>query len=295
MANSDHKNDSFQSPSLHSMHSRRTAYLQTLSLVLNAALMLYAHLGVSGVIYSNRPLEAVVGNDNSTTTTNSTGSCTDQDRDIWNSLGGAENRSVVSSFCSQRTGCLLDTACNKDCFVENFGYSTSCAECFAVLPMCGFQNGCAFACSQDAQSSECQSCNRPCQAVFQNCTGLETNTVTGAVTRHRRSHRMLVQQDTCQIILNEPTEEMEATIYYEVYQIKFLNALQDAWNGDAKLLAFLVVIFSGIWPYLKNFLLMLAWITPSTATRAAILKWLKRLGKYTLVDMYVSMLFVAKI
>jgi hypothetical protein len=55
------------------------------------------------------------------------------------------------------------------------------------------------------------------------------------------------------------------------------------------LLAVVVVAFSIVWPYTKNIILLLAWYWPMTErTRTQILLWLRRLGKYALVDVYVS-------
>jgi hypothetical protein len=55
------------------------------------------------------------------------------------------------------------------------------------------------------------------------------------------------------------------------------------------LLAVVVVAFSIVWPYTKNIILLLAWYWPLTErTRTQILLWLRRLGKYALVDVYVS-------
>ena len=39
--------------------------------------------------------------------------------------------------------------------------------------------------------------------------------------------------------------------WYTVYDLTFVRSIDDAWNGDAKLLAVIIVVFSGIWPYLK--------------------------------------------
>ena len=36
-----------------------------------------------------------------------------------------------------------------------------------------------------------------------------------------------------------------------MYNVTFVKSIDDAWKGDAKLLAVIVVLFSGIWPYLK--------------------------------------------
>ena len=39
--------------------------------------------------------------------------------------------------------------------------------------------------------------------------------------------------------------------WYVVYNVTFVKSIDDAWNGDAELLAVIVVLFSGFWPYLK--------------------------------------------
>lgn len=72
-----------------------------------------------------------------------------------------------------------------------------------------------------------------------------------------------------------------------MYDLTFVDSVRRAWNGDVKLLAFIVVIFSGIWPYAKNIILIIAWYLPMTARqRTWVLLWLKRLSKYTLVDVF---------
>lgn len=75
--------------------------------------------------------------------------------------------------------------------------------------------------------------------------------------------------------------------WYTVYNLTFIKSIQDAWTGDAKLLAVIIVLFSGIWPYLKNIILIVIWYTPSSVeTQSATLLWLSRLSKYTLVDVF---------
>ena len=100
-----------------------------------------------------------------------------------------------------------------------------------------------------------------------------------------------------------------------VYNVTFVKSIDDAWNGDARLLAVIIVVFSGIWPCgfdagsprrsrsrfscppshpflrlstdLKNVILVIIWYLPATRnTQSATLLWLSRLSKYTLVDVF---------
>ncbi len=75
--------------------------------------------------------------------------------------------------------------------------------------------------------------------------------------------------------------------WYGVYGIRFIQSIKDAWNGDAKLLAVIIVLFSGLWPYVKSIIVLVVWYLPMTvgAQRSALL-WLARLSKYTLVDVF---------
>ena len=86
---------------------------------------------------------------------------------------------------------------------------------------------------------------------------------------------------------NVNAEEVDE--FFVVYELMFFQAIKTAWTSDARLLAVIVVLFSGIWPYAKNIILLLAWYLPLTVQqRDRVLTWLRRLGKYTLVDIYVS-------
>ena len=75
--------------------------------------------------------------------------------------------------------------------------------------------------------------------------------------------------------------------WYTVYELTFIHSIKDAWVGDAKLLAVIIVLFSGIWPYLKKVIIVIIWYVPTTVERqSATLLWLSRLSKYTLVDVF---------
>jgi hypothetical protein len=79
----------------------------------------------------------------------------------------------------------------------------------------------------------------------------------------------------------------EINAWYTVYDLTFFGSVKDAWNGDARLLAVIVVLFSGIWPYAKNVILLLVWYIPmSIELQTSTILWLSRLSKYTMVDFF---------
>ena len=403
--------DSVEKDSLNSIYGSRIGYIQSLSLLLNAGLMVYAHVGLSAVIVANQ--ERIQDSQQSS---GGNSVCKERDFDKWLS-GGAQNKSDDTQFCSidfvnpetGRTGCLLNTKCQQECFNNAIGYSDTCATCFAAVPRCNFDTGCSLECSVDRTSATCLACNAPCDDAFYNCTGFErlqkcnradqnkwllgggaqsksndtnfcsqeyANPVTGRVggcSLNQECHEQCFADaigysepcatcfaevpicislidcdslcagdptatecleclapcdeafynctglqivDSSGSILNSNTGSVSSAIarsstgsdsndavcqrqrqgvdledvkeYFVVYEIMFFRAVHTAWNSDARLLAVIVVVFSGAWPYIKNLILMLAWYLPLTNKRRSwVLKWLRRLGKYTLVDIYV--------
>lgn len=152
---------------INSHYGHRIGFLQTLSLTLNAGLMIYAHLGLSAVIYSSQDpaitadanaaaAGGVVGGsnidavDDKSETTGETEAveanekCNLDDESIWVADGGEANRPSNSNYCSREYngGCFLNAACIEGCFAEHFGYSMECASCFGVVPTCSIAAGC---------------------------------------------------------------------------------------------------------------------------------------------------------
>ena len=291
------KEDEPSTRSLNSIYGSKLGLLQSLSLLFNTAVMIYAHFGLSAIIISNQErIQDSVSNAEPILPQNSTadiiGSCVERDMDIWDA-GGDRNKSTDTEFCTRGyrnpdTGrqCLLSTDCTKRCFEEVIGYTEPCASCFAQVPFCNFAEGCAPLCNIDPFGAECTACNAPCDAAFENCSGLvlwegELNITGDNYTGLAGDNVCARQQDGVEL--------SNITEYFRVYEILFFDAIHTAWFNNAKLLAVIVVTFSGIWPYAKNLLLMLAWYLPlRTGQRSRLLRWLRRLGKYTLVDIYVS-------
>jgi len=265
---------------LNSHYGNRKGFLQTMSLVLNAALMVYAQVGLSAVIYSSqRP----VGQDQESSippsTNGTTGACDAQDLLIWEQ-GGRDNRTLDFDFCIREyngSGCLLDAQCVSKCFATTFGYSQKCSPCFGTLPQCGFDSGCALTCVADSFSQACQDCNIPCVEQLETCLGFLPANDTNVTVESRA----LQEEDGC------PNIDYDGLNWYVVYELTFINSVHKAWNSDAKFLAFIIVFFSGIWPYVKKLLLLWVWYKPQLEkSRTSVLTWLLRLSKYTLVDVF---------
>ena len=71
-----------------------------------------------------------------------------------------------------------------------------------------------------------------------------------------------------------------------------VQTVQELWHAGGKALAVLIVLFSGLWPYSKQFTTLVLWFIPpsrvSTTTRGRILFWLDRLAKWSMIDIFVS-------
>ena len=72
------------------------------------------------------------------------------------------------------------------------------------------------------------------------------------------------------------------------------NSIQDMWNAKIYPLSILIALFSGFWPYCKLFLMLVAWILPTSIVsnhrRETLLMVLDAMGKWSLIDTHVLVL-----
>ncbi|KAL3802371.1 hypothetical protein HJC23_007196 [Cyclotella cryptica] len=290
-------NPSPQNRNINSHFNPRVGIVQTLSLVFNTALLVYAHLSLSAVIFSSRDpsitSSANVVSDNtfhSNLTSSTEGKCTEEDIEVWSMRGGEVNRPIDSNFCSRtynNGACLIDAGCIATCFEQTYGYSSACSSCFADIPTCSISSGCTFICAEDSLGSECQQCNIPCIAEFNICSGLpEVENSTLSQGRNETDAKLSLESASNLEQCN--TYDLGAiNTWYIAYNLSFVKSIHDAWTGGAKLLAVIVVVFSGIWPYTKSIVLVIVWYLPMSSNKqASILLWLARLSSYTLVDVF---------
>lgn len=71
----------------------------------------------------------------------------------------------------------------------------------------------------------------------------------------------------------------------------------DLWKNGGRALALLILCFSGIWPYTKQFLTLALWFLPtskmSISTRGTYLIWLDKLAKWSMIDIFVIVVCIA--
>jgi hypothetical protein len=83
----------------------------------------------------------------------------------------------------------------------------------------------------------------------------------------------------------------------QFFEFSMARSTIDIWNAGGKELAILIVIFSGIWPYSKQIITLVVWFLPpskcSVARRGSIFLWLDRLGKWSMVDIFVLVISIA--
>ena len=219
--------------------------------------------------------------------------CTAEDEQIWNNRGGLEERPKDSNYCSREyngNGCLLDTECLSECFEQELGYSSQCSDCFAALNPCVSSSPCLLVCAADAFSQECATCmdGTTCDADFFACTGLSQdigdNNSTNLPTLSPTNDIDAANQELAECTFDDLSNVEE---WYPVYDLTFVGSIRDAWNANVEFLAILIIVFSGIWPYAKNIILIMIWYIPMTdSARSYVLLWLTRLSKYTLVDVF---------
>jgi len=81
-----------------------------------------------------------------------------------------------------------------------------------------------------------------------------------------------------------------------LFDFGLINTIEDMWTAEVYPLSILVAVFSGIWPYLKVVLMILAWFLPkkifSEKSRGSLLEWLDILGKWSLLDTYIMIMML---
>lgn len=272
--------------SLNSHYGHKIGFLSTFSLILNAGVMIYAHLGTSAVIVSSQepltpvptlspsvsmaPVPIVVDEEEGGAPVEPpepVGNCDDNDFEIWRT-GGKNDRVTMSDYCSKTydgSGCLFDVSCNQECFQLEYLYSPTCSSCFADLPSCGFRQGCALSCAANSFSDRCAECNVPCTDELAICLGFPeiteemgeaTTNETFSLNETETGNSTLVAESpntmTYEVIENPPnscadidTDNIDE--FYEVYVVLFWDSVKTAWENDAKILAVIIIIFSGVW------------------------------------------------
>eukprot|EP00986_Skeletonema_menzelii_P012534 scaffold6943_cov157-Skeletonema_menzelii.AAC.11 len=308
-ANDKAQNDTATSTnkSINDYYGHKIGFFQTLSLVLNALLMVYAQVGQSGIVLSslNPDLTTEFQSSSSNNDDTSEGRCNAQDLEFYKQYGGNASLAPQVDYCarSYNGGCILNGTCAGICFQDLYGYSANCTTCVGNVSPCGIGLGCALFCIVDGTAPACIDCLRPCIDDFHVCTGLpavefavenqavglagqDTAMTSAAAAAAGASNFDSSNANSAANQCNN-YDSSEVDNWYTVYNLTYGKSIADAWKGGAKFLAIVIVLFSGIWPYVKNIILVIVWYMPMTIkTQTSILLWLSRLSKYTLVDVF---------
>ncbi len=75
------------------------------------------------------------------------------------------------------------------------------------------------------------------------------------------------------------------------------DTVEDLWHSNMYALAILIAVFSGAWPFVKLVLMLISILAPpeimSPRLRGFILKFVDAVGKWSLIDVFVMLLFVS--
>jgi hypothetical protein len=81
-----------------------------------------------------------------------------------------------------------------------------------------------------------------------------------------------------------------------IFDFGYGGTVSDLWVADAYFLSIIITLFTGVWPFVKLALLLLAWVLPTSIFllehRDFVLRWVDILGKWSLVDTYVMVLMM---
>jgi len=92
------------------------------------------------------------------------------------------------------------------------------------------------------------------------------------------------------------TNSTESLYIPSIFTFSLGKTVSEMYHAKVYTLMMLVLVFSGIWPYVKMLLLLLSFVVPqvylSLQKREKMLIWLDALGKYSLVDSFVLVLML---
>ena len=81
-----------------------------------------------------------------------------------------------------------------------------------------------------------------------------------------------------------------------LFDFSLVNSVRDMWLAGSEVLSTLVAVFSGVWPYMKLILMLIAFFLPTSILshkrREKILIVLDATGKFSFLDTYVMMMMI---
>ena len=82
----------------------------------------------------------------------------------------------------------------------------------------------------------------------------------------------------------------------DFYEYSFSQSVTSMWSAEAYILAVVVAVMSGVWPYAKLLVLAACWMLPPTTMspkkRGKAMLYMDFLGKWSLIDLFVVCLAI---
>ncbi len=95
-------------------------------------------------------------------------------------------------------------------------------------------------------------------------------------------------------IKDESGTPQDNSVQFDFFNFSLVSSVQHMWDGGAYALALLILILSGIWPYVKLVSMLILWFVPIRPNlRGTLLSLPEALGKWSLIDIYVFALMMA--
>lgn len=272
----------------------------------HTGLTLYSHIGLGAEILANVPPEVYAGladreckqapnsvdqparsllqterscgiyNNNAT-------DCSDDDIALFESSGCRS--SLESNGYAWGRDCFFDGTPTAECVAakaELEGYSAQCSLCIGTHNTCG----------STQCRSECISGGSPCDRcmLVAGCHDglLECAGFPGYV-------RELPERPEEGPLPGSPGDAAGEQ-YYRIPddgEISFGKSITKAWDAGAYFIVLVVVLFSGVEPYVEMLLFLAAWFMPMTGkTRGKLLDWLTWAARWSMVDVVVVLFIV---
>ena len=245
-------------------------------------------------------------------------SCNSTDFVSYQALGGrsliaTERTDFDNMLLDCARTCVIDASCTEACIAQRgFGFSGPCAGCMYDFNLCSLRRcltQCLQALSLQTPAAElaCFDCtDQQCGGAFLECTGFPSPATPVAAPPSRPPPPMPPQVTPTLPPLPPsppvlpppppsppipPPPNPPPTIAYRAIggagDISFSSSLEKAFEGGAEVFGALILIFSGIWPYVKCLLLLLLWFAPMAARkRSQAIRWTNRLARWSLIDVY---------
>lgn len=281
----------------------------TLGLGALVGLVLYAHLGLTALILTNYetapkspppkvssslrqspPLEGYPY------PPSLKAQCNEVDAKTWN----VSDKFGYVGYRSMLVTCVLDCMssdmtpeeviqCRTECVTKATTYTPPCVDCLVTFSGCALDT--CPQCVADSSTCSCKVCvDLNCNPRLDYCMNV------GPVNHPYYCPSPGIPPTAAP---PPPPEDPPATFsnistIYAAYRVGFVPSLKDLWGAKAYGIAVCLVILSGAWAYVEVVMMLLLWFVPMHPIyRDVTLRWMLRLGKLTLVDVYAVMILLA--